>query len=66
MDPISAAIVNQSSLMAQSQLAQQVGVAVLRQALDVQASTAAALIQALPQPALASSGNLGTLLNVYA
>lgn len=39
---------------------------VLRKALDVQASGAAALLEALPQPALATSGNLGRNLSVYA
>lgn len=41
-------------------------VAVLKKALQVQASSAAQLIQALPQPALATSGTLGTRLNTYA
>lgn len=41
-------------------------ISVLRKALDQQASSAAQLLQALPQPALASSGSLGTQLNVYA
>lgn len=40
---------------------------VLRKALDVQQSGAAALLAALPQaPALATDGNLGRNLNTYA
>lgn len=41
-------------------------VVVLKKALQAQASSAAQLIQALPQPALASSGTLGTRVNTYA
>ena len=39
---------------------------VLKKALNLQASSAAQLIEALPQPALASSGSLGTRVNRYA
>ncbi|MDH0867128.1 putative motility protein [Mitsuaria sp. GD03876] len=39
---------------------------VLRKALDVQQAGAAALLEALPQPALATEGNLGRNLNTYA
>ena len=39
----------------------------LRKAMDIQASSASALIQALPQPAaLATSGSVGRNLNTYA
>lgn len=41
-------------------------VTVLKKALNLQASSAAQLIDALPQPALASSGSLGTQFNRYA
>ena len=42
-------------------------VLMLRKAMDVQASSASALIQALPQPAaLATSGSLGRNVNTYA
>ena len=40
--------------------------ALVKKALDAQASTAATLLQALPQPALASSGSLGTQVNTFA
>ena len=39
---------------------------VLKKALNLQASTAAQLIEALPQPALATSGAIGTQVNRYA
>jgi hypothetical protein len=41
-------------------------VSVLKKALNLQASSAAQLIEALPQPALASSGSVGTQVNTYA
>ena len=41
-------------------------ISVLKKALNAQASSAAQLIQALPQPALATSGSLGTQVNAYA
>lgn len=68
MDSVSAAIVSTAQGLQQTALQQQVSLAVLKSALNVQAASAAALIQALPQPQpqLAGSGSLGTLLNVYA
>ena len=40
---------------------------VLRKAMDMQSSSAAAMIEALPRPAaLASSGSLGRNVNTYA
>ncbi len=41
-------------------------VLVLKKALDLQADSATQLIAALPQPALASSGPLGTQVNTFA
>ncbi len=41
-------------------------VSVLKKAMDIQASSAAQLIQALPMPALATSGSVGTRLNAVA
>jgi len=66
VDSVSAAIVSAASGMQQAALQQQISVAVLKAAMNVQAAGAVALIEALPKPALASSGNLGTLVNVYA
>lgn len=49
---------------------QDVQITVLKKAIDVQASAAAALLQSLPQPTgalpLATQGNLGTQLNTTA
>jgi len=39
---------------------------VLKKALDMQASSAASLLQALPQPPLAPQGQVGSKLNTYA
>ena len=41
-------------------------VSVLKKALNLQASSAAQLIEALPQPALATSGAIGTQVSRYA
>lgn len=41
-------------------------VLVLKKALDMQASSATQLIASLPQPALASSGTIGTKVNTFA
>ena len=40
-------------------------VLVLKKALDMQASSATQLIASLPQPALATSGTLGTQVNTF-
>ncbi|MFT4101183.1 MAG: putative motility protein [Burkholderiaceae bacterium] len=37
-----------------------------RKALDLSAASVQSMIETLPQPALATSGTLGTRLNVYA
>lgn len=66
MDSVSAAIVSAAQGMQQGAAQQQISMAVLKSAMNIQAASAAALIQALPQPQLASSGSLGTLVNVYA
>ncbi len=39
---------------------------VLKKALDMQASSAASLLQTLPQPPLATQGTLGTQVNTFA
>ncbi|HRD71421.1 MAG TPA: putative motility protein [Aquimonas sp.] len=67
MDGLSSAIVDAAVQMQQAQLQQQVQLAVLKKAMDTQAATGLALIQALPSsPALETSGNIGTRLNVFA
>jgi hypothetical protein len=50
----------------QSDSADAVSIAVLRKALDLQGSAATALIQSLPQPSLATQGNVGTKVNTFA
>jgi hypothetical protein len=60
------AIVNTATAMSQSQTTQAVQVHVLRKAMDTQENAAATLLQALPQPPLATSGTLGTQVNTYA
>jgi Putative motility protein len=41
-------------------------ISMLKKSLDLQESEAAQLLQALPQPSLATSGSLGTQLDTYA
>lgn len=60
MDISPAALVNAATQMQQSQVAQTAQVLVLKKALDIQATGAVALPQAIP---LATSGNLGTQVN---
>lgn len=43
-----------------------VNILVLKKALDMQAASAVQLIEALPQPALATSGSVGRLVNTFA
>jgi len=43
-----------------------VNILMLKKALNVQAQGATALLQALPQPPLATSGNVGTKVNTFA
>lgn len=57
------ALVNAPTQMQQSQVAQTAQFLVLKKAMDIQATCALALLQALP---LATSGNLGTQVNTMA
>lgn len=59
-------IVSTSTALASRQTSDAINITVLKKALDVQASAAATLLQALPQPALAASGTLGTQVNTFA
>ncbi len=63
MDISPAALVNASTQMQQSQVAQMAQILVLKKAMDIQATGALALLQALPP---ATSGNLGTQVNTMA
>lgn len=67
MDVSPAAMVNATVQMQQAQSIQQGQIAVFKKTMDIAESSVAQLIQSIPQPpALATSGNLGTGLNVYA
>lgn len=64
MDVSPAALVNAVVDMQQASTVQAVQVSVLKKSMDVQASAALALLQALPaQLPLATSGHLGTQVN---
>jgi hypothetical protein len=63
MDISPTALVNASTQMQQSQVAQTAQVLVLKRAMDIKATGALALLQALP---LAPSGNLGAQVNTMA
>ncbi len=65
---LSQSIVNTASAVTNAKTSNAVGVAVLKKAMDTQETAAATLLQALPspQPALASSGTLGTQVNAFA
>lgn len=58
--------VQSATAAAQGQTADAVNILVLKKALDTQAASATALLQALPQPQLATQGSLGTQLNTFA
>jgi hypothetical protein len=66
MNPNTIAAVGNASAAALDTVSGQASLLMLRKTLDLQASSAAQLIQALPQPALATSGSLGTRVNRYA
>jgi len=65
MDPLSAAIVSSAAALSQVQFSQQVSYAVLRRAMDVEAASAAALLQAIPPPPRIG-GTTGGLIDAYA
>jgi len=63
-------IVSTATMLANTQTSETVNIALLKKAIDMQAATAAAMIdtvqQTLTVPALATSGTLGTQVNTYA
>jgi hypothetical protein len=63
---LSQSIVNTAAGLASQKTSDAVNVAVLKKAIDIQESSAAQLLQALPQPPLATSGSLGTQVNTFA
>ena len=69
MNIASTTAVQSATAATQSSTSDAVNIAVLKKALDVQASAALGLIQALPQPQvpqLATEGSLGTQVNTFA
>ena len=66
MDAVASSTVAAASDAASGTVEGAVAMSVLKTALDLQASSAAQLIQALPQPALATSGLVGTQVNTFA
>ncbi|HEX4856401.1 MAG TPA: putative motility protein [Limnobacter sp.] len=66
MDISAAAMVTAALQMQQSQTIQQGQVAVLKKAMEISEASAVQLIQSIPQqPALATSGSLGTRINTF-
>ncbi|BFO56133.1 MULTISPECIES: YjfB family protein [Comamonadaceae] len=59
-------LVNTATAMASQKTSDAVNMTVLKKAMDIQKSSAAQLLEALPQPQLATSGSLGTQVNTYA
>ncbi len=66
MNIASTPAVQAASAASQAPSADALNILVLKKALDIQAVSALSLLQALPQPALASQGTLGTQLNTFA
>ncbi len=66
MDPVSGATVNNASGADLGTVQGAASLMVLKRAMQAQASSAVQLIEALPQPPLATSGSLGTQVNTYA
>ena len=66
MDSINSATVTNASSANLGTVQGAASVLVLRKSMDQQASAAAQLIAALPQPALETSGSLGTKVNTFA
>ena len=66
MDPISSASSPPPVTAPAGTVQAAAGVSVMKKSSHLQAEAVATLLQALPQPALATSGTLGTQLNTYA
>ena len=66
MDAVSNATVTAASNADPGSVQGVAALSMLKKATNQQASAAAQLIAALPQPALATSGTLGTKLNAFA
>lgn len=66
MDAITPAAVSSARAAVPGSVQGAASVLMLRKALDMEAASATQLIEALPQPALATAGTLGTQINTYA
>ncbi len=66
MDAISPAVVSNASSASLDTVQGQAAMAMFTKAITTQGSLAVELIQALPQPVLATSGGVGTQVNTYA
>jgi hypothetical protein len=66
MNAASSSIVDAASGSSPGTVQGAAAVSVLKKALDLQSSMSAQLIDALPQPALASAGTVGTQINTFA
>ena len=65
MNAISLSAVNNASSADLSTVQGAAAVSVMKKAMNMQAASTAQLIQSIPQPALASSGSLGTQVNAF-
>ncbi|MFN3436853.1 MAG: YjfB family protein [Acidovorax sp.] len=67
---LSNSIVSTATALASAKTSDALNMVVLKKAIDIQASSAATLLnamqQSMPQPALATSGTLGTQVNTFA
>jgi hypothetical protein len=66
MDALSASIVNYASTQSEASLRTAVATSVLKTAMEVQAQTAQALLQAIPQAGGNALDGRGALIDVYA
>ena len=66
MDSVSSATLTNASSANLATVQGSASLSVLKKTLDQEASTATQLIAALPKPALATSGSVGTTVNTYA
>ena len=65
MDAMSLNAVNTASSANSSTVQGYAAMSVMKKAINLQAASTAQLIQSIPQPALASSGSLGTQVNAF-
>ena len=66
MDAISLSALRNASSADPSTVQGAAALTVMKKAMNLQAATAATLLQSLPQPSLATAGSLGTQVNAYA